>query len=162
MGLHHLAMLRHAQNCYQDSAMLCRAVLRQRLGNLAGLSKQSRLMLADALLELNDLRGAYDAIIRLYDQRLTLGEAMSLLRIELDYESRLGAWQQMLENVRTKVELSELMPANASARSQALLALAAKNDGKQKLSDWLRRRAELLADVESLKNERPLLKELWT
>jgi hypothetical protein len=68
----------------------------------------------------------------------------------------------MLHNVRTKVELSELMPANASARSQALLALAAKNAGKQELSDWLRRRAELLADVDSLKNERPLLKELWT
>ena len=161
LGLHHLAMLRHAQNRYQESALLCRTVLGQRLGTLAGLSKQSRLMLADALLALDDFRGAYDAIIRLYDQRLSLGEALTLLRIELDYESRVAAWPQMLANVRNKIELAELMNAAASARSQALLALAAKKLGRQDLSDWLRERAELLADVEALKNERPVLKELW-
>jgi hypothetical protein len=161
LGLHHLAMLRHAQSRYPETAMLCRTVLGQRLGGMTSLSKQSRLMLADALLGMNDLPGAYDAIIRLYDQRLSLGEALSLLKIELDYESRVGAWPQMLHNVRTKVELSELMPAASSARCQALLALAAKKVGRTDLIEWLRKRAELLGDVETLKNERPVLNELW-
>jgi hypothetical protein len=161
LGLHHLAMLRHAQSRYRETAMLCRAVLGQRLGNLGSLSKQSRLMLADALLGMDDLGGAYEAIIRLYDQRLTLAEALSLLKIELDYESRIGAWPQMLHNVRTKVELSELMPAPSSARCQALLALAAMKAGRTDLAEWLRRRAELLGDAEMLKNERPVLRELW-
>src|SRR4051812_5077858 len=147
LGLHHLAMLRHAQSRYRETAMLCRAVLAQRLGTLNGLGRQSRLMLADALLGMDDLPGAYDAIIRLYDQRLSLAEALSLLKIELDYESRVGAWPQMLQNVRTKVELTELMPAATSARCQALLALAAMKSGRTDLAEWLRRRAELLGDV---------------
>src|SRR5438067_1719049 len=50
MSLHHLAMLRHAQRRWEDCAQLCRALLRQRLGSLASLARQSRLMLADALL----------------------------------------------------------------------------------------------------------------
>src|SRR3989442_1280036 len=75
LSLHHLAMLRHAQNRYQESAMLCRALLGQRLGPLDHLSKTSRLILADDLLELNDTAGAYEAIARLYDYRLSLAEA---------------------------------------------------------------------------------------
>ena len=57
MSLHHLAMLRHAQRRWEDCAQLCRALLRQRLGSLASLARQSRLMLADALLELGDVHG---------------------------------------------------------------------------------------------------------
>src|SRR4051812_12765427 len=66
MSLHHLAVLRHAQRRWQESAALCTALLSQRLGTLAGLSKTSRLMLADSLLELGDLPGACTAINGLY------------------------------------------------------------------------------------------------
>jgi hypothetical protein len=162
ISLHHLAMLRHAQNRYQESAMLCRALLGQRLGPLDHLSKTSRLILADDLLELNDLSGAYQAIARLYHYRLSLGEALRLLWVEQDYLSRIGAWDAMMANIPTKVELAELMPTTQSARTQALLALAAKKVGRKDWSDWLRRRVELLlGDVKGLISQRPMLAELW-
>lgn len=88
MSLHHLAMLRHAQNRYPETAVLCRALLGQRLGALTSLSKSSRLMLADALLEMGDVRGAYAAFVPLHEQRLSLGEAVQLLVTEMDYSSR--------------------------------------------------------------------------
>jgi hypothetical protein len=159
--LHHLALLRHSQRRWRESALLCRALLRQRLGTLQGLSKPSRLMLADAMLELNDLGGAYDALSGLYTQRLSLAELLNLMAVQLDYESRVGAWERMVDRVMHKVQLAELMPSGTAARSQALLALASKKTGRKDWSDWLRRRAELLADPLKLKSDRPLLAELW-
>ncbi len=161
LGVHHLAMLRHAQSRWQDTAALCRALLRQRLGSMSGLNKTSRLILADALLEMNDLPGAYEAIERLYDQRLSLSEAMNLMAIQLDYESRIGAWDSMMQNLAYKVQLAEVMNTASSARTQALLALAAKKTGRKDWHEWLRRRVELLTDVQKLATQRPLLWEVW-
>ena len=48
LGLHHLALLRHAQKNWHESALLCRALLGQKLGALQGIGKPARLMLADA------------------------------------------------------------------------------------------------------------------
>ena len=161
LGLHHLALLRHAQHDWQESALLCRALIGQPLGNLRGIGKPARLMLADALLEMGDVRGAGDAIGGLYEQRLSLPELMKLLVVQLDYQSRTGAWADMMNGVTNKVQLAELMPAPSAARSQALLSLAAKKTGRADWADWLRRRAELLADVQKLTTERPILWELW-
>ena len=118
-------------------------------------------MLADALLELGDVRGAADAIAGLYEQRLSLAELMKLLTVQLDYQSRLGLWNEMMTGITTKVQLAELMPAPSAARTQAMLALAAKHAGRADWCDWLRRRAELLTDVDRLTNDRPVLWELW-
>jgi hypothetical protein len=161
LSLHNLAMLRHAQSRYQESAMLCRALLGQRLGPLDHLSKTSRLILADDLLELNDTSGAYEAIARLYGYRLTLGEALRLLWVEQDYLWRIGAWDRMFSGIATKLQLAELLPTQQSARTQALLALAAKKVNRMDWSAWLRRRVELLSDLQSLIGQRPVLRELW-
>jgi len=163
ISLHHLAVLRHAQKRWQDSAALCRTLLGQRLGQLKGLSRPSRLLLADALLELGDVGGAYQALAALYEQRLSLGEAMNLLLVQLDYESRISAWEAMLPTGTTykRVQLAELMPSASGARAHALMALAAKKLGREEWATWLRRRAELLADREELIKERPILTELW-
>src|SRR6185295_8956938 len=158
LTLHHLALLRHAQSRFSESAVLCRALLGQRLGALGGLSRSSRLILADALLEMGDVRGAYDAFIRLHDERLSLGEAVQLLVTEMDYASRVGAWSEMLTALMTKVQLAELMPTQSSAIVQALLALAAKKMERMDISDWLRKRAELLVDAEELVRQKPVLK----
>jgi hypothetical protein len=163
ISLHHLAVLRHAQKRWQDSAALSRTLLGQRLGALKALSRPSRLLLADALLELGDVGGAYHALVALYDQRLSLGEAMNLLLVQLDYESRIGAWEAMLPKGATykRVQLAELMPSASGARAHALLALAAKKLGRDEWSTWLRRRAELLGDPQEIMKERPVLAELW-
>src|SRR5438132_3317043 len=57
-----------------DAVELCRALLRQRSGTMKGLARQSRLILADALLELGDLRGAFEALSSLYCERLSRSE----------------------------------------------------------------------------------------
>jgi hypothetical protein len=162
LSLHHLALLRHAQKRWDECAALCRVLLRQRLGPLQGIAKPSRLILADALLELGDLGAAYDALLGLYQQRLTLGEAMNLLVVQLDYSARIGAWQHMLAGIHSKVQLAELMPAANAARAQAYLALAARKLGRPDWADWLRRRVELLVDVQELTRQRPILWELWS
>lgn len=162
LSLHHLAVLRHAQRRWTDAAELCAALLRQRLGSLKGLSRQSRLILADSLLEMGDVRGAYAAIAALYSERLTLAEAVKLLAVQLDYLSRVHGWDAMVAGLQSKVQLAELMNAPASARAQAMLALAARKTGKQDWAHYLRRRAELLADVGELTASRPVLAELWS
>jgi hypothetical protein len=163
LSLHHLALLRHAQKHWQDSADLCRTLLKQKFGAIQGIARPSRLLLADALLELGDVRGAYAALAALYQERLSLGEAMNLLLIQLDYESRLGAWEAMLPRgmAYKRVQLAELMPAASSARAQAFMALAAHKTGRPEWAAWLRARAELLADSTEISKERPVLAELW-
>jgi hypothetical protein len=113
------------------------------------------------MMELGDLRGAHEALAGLHSQRLSLNETLNLLAVQLDYEARVGAWSAMVSGVMSKVQLAELMPAVNAARAQAMLALAARKAGRQDLSDWLRKRAELLGDAAALKKERPILAELW-
>src|SRR5207244_3082983 len=93
--------------------------------------------------------------------RLSLGEAMNLQAVQLDYLSRIGAWPHMFAQIGAKVSMVEAMPSSRSARSQALLALAAKKVGRGDWAQWLRRRVELLADPSELAKERPVLWELW-
>jgi hypothetical protein len=142
--------------------VLCHTLLHQRLGPLHNLAKPSRLILAESLLEMDDLRGAYDALKELYGYRLSLGEAMRLLQVQLDYLARIGAWEQVLDQMPAKLELAELMPSNAAARVQAVMAMAARKLNRGEWADFLRRRVELLADVQQLAKERPWLWELWS
>jgi hypothetical protein len=67
----------------------------------------------------------------------------------------------MMQAAPSKVQLAELMPAQQAARTQALLALAAKKTGQSAWFNWLRQRAQLLADPQALCTDRPILKELW-
>ncbi|HTW94305.1 MAG TPA: hypothetical protein VMD30_05910, partial [Tepidisphaeraceae bacterium] len=161
VSLHHLAVLRHAQRRWQESAMLCKALLGQRLGALRAISRPSLLLLADDLLQLNDLPGAYLALRRLYAQKLGLVEALSLQGLQLDYLARMEQWEAMLSGLPSKVQLAELMPATPAARSQALLALAALKTARTQLAQWLRGRAQILVDPASLVAERPFLAPLW-
>lgn len=160
-ALHHLAVLRHAQRRWQDSAALSRALLRLRLGTLQPISKSTRLMLADSLLEMNDLHGTHEALVALQQEPLNLAESMNLLSVQLDYSARVDGWEWMMQNVMAKVQLLELLPAGISARAQAQLALAAGKIGRMDFRAWLRSRAQLLTDVEKMVNDRPMLKELW-
>jgi hypothetical protein len=161
LGMLNLALVRLAQKRWPDTALLCREVLSTRKGASEHVSKSSRLMLADSLLEMGDLRGAYEALSGLYNHRLTLSEALTLLRVQTEYLARVGQWEALFEGVGTKVAMAELMPTSSGARVQAMLALAAKRAGRAEWANWLRRRVELLVDVRELATERPLLWELW-
>lgn len=160
-GVHQLAVLRHAQRRYGESVILCRALLDQNLGKLVGLSRSARLIMADSMLELGDMRGTYVALASLYRERLPLGEALDLTVVQTDYLARIGAWAELTKGLRQKVELAELMNPLRSARVHATLALAAKKTGTPDWQCWLKRRAELLADPGELVAGRPILGELW-
>jgi hypothetical protein len=160
-ALHQLAMLRQAQQRWAESAALSRAVLRQRMGAARGLNKSAGLMLARSLLELNDLHAAYAAIVGLYQAPIGLDEALNLLWLQTDYESRIEAWPNLFNAAAVKCQLAELMPSPQAARTQALLALAALKCDRAEWAQWLRQRAELLADVPALVAERPVLRQLW-
>ncbi len=161
LTLHHLAMLRHAQHRWRDAADLCRELLAQRLGAVRNLSRSTRLMLADAMLELNDLPGAFNALNGLYSERLTLSEAMNLLAVQSDYLARIGAWDPLLDQLKSKLQLVELMNSPNAARTQGFMALAAKAKGDAALATFLRRRVELLIDRQELLSHRPLLAGIW-
>jgi len=161
VGLHHLALLRHAERRYGESAILCRTLLNQRLGTMGNIARPTRLIMADALLETADLTGAYAAITALYQEKLSLIEAVQLQSIQLDYLSQIGAWDAMISGWREKVDMTEIMPTEVSARSQACLALAAKKLGGTTLSTWLVSRVELLIDPARLVAQRGVLAELW-
>ena len=160
MSMLNLALVRLAQRRWPDVALICREIT----GGpppIDSVNRSGRLLLADSLLEMGDLRGAHDAISGLYQSRLSLPEALNLLRVQVEYLARIGAWPALLEGLPTRLELAELMPAGHAARVQAFLALGAKKMGKIELSAYLRRRVELLADVQELAKVRPALWELW-
>jgi hypothetical protein len=163
LSLHHLALLRHAQRRWRDSALISRALLQQRFSGPAYITKPSQLLLADALLELGDLPGAYGSLSALSREKLSLGEAMNFLLVQLDYESRLKAWDSMVArgSMYQRLQLIELMPTVNAARAQALMALAAMKISRQDWAQWLRSRAELLVDAKELIAERPFLSEFW-
>ena len=160
-SLHHLAMLRHAQKRFGETAMLCHALLGEKLGPLSALSRSARLILADSLLEVGDVYGAYAALAALYQERLSLGEAVQLTSVQLDYLTRIGAWGEMVKGIEKKVELLELAPTKTNARGQAMLALAAKRVGMKDWEAHLRRRVELIAEPGELVKVRGVLGELW-
>jgi hypothetical protein len=141
--------------------MLCRALLAQKRVRNQGIARSTQLLLADSLLEMDDVSGVGQSLSHLYTQRLSLGEALSLMLVQLDYESRRGDWNDMMRGASTKATMAELMPTNKSARAQAFLALAARRTGRLDWESWLRRRVELLVDPQELCVRRPILKELW-
>ena len=159
LGLHHLALLRHAQRRWRESTLLCQALLAQ--GGSPGLARSTLLMMADSMLQLNDLSGAFAALGELCRQRLSLHEALALQLLQLDYGWRVGAWEPMLSGVGAKVQMAELMPSLNAARGQAYLAVAALKTGRRDLALWLRARAELLADLPEITADRPALRDLF-
>ena len=66
-----------------------------------------------------------------------------------------------LQGVGGKVQMCELMPRLNAARSQALLAAAAFKTNRIELAQWLRRRAQLLAEPQEIAAGLPGLEEIF-
>lgn len=161
LGLHQLAMLRHAQAKWGDAAKLCRELLAR--GKNAGndFNVQNRLMLAESLVELGDTGGAGVELLGLSSMRLDLRETLVLTQIRLDLQAHLGHWHAMMAGVQANVGMVELMPTALAARSYALLALAAKRVGDEAWHALLARRATLLVDADLLVKQRPFLRDAF-
>ncbi|MGA2497116.1 MAG: hypothetical protein ABSH20_05215 [Tepidisphaeraceae bacterium] len=160
-SLHQLAVLRHAQERWGECAMLCRELLQQRMGPLTPLTRSTRLILASSLLEIGDVAGTYMPLTSLYAERLSLGEALELTSVQLDYLARLGQWSAMLSGLKQKLAMVELMSPARSAMSQAMLCLAAAKAGTPELMAWLKLRVEAIGEPGELIAKRPVLAEIW-
>jgi hypothetical protein len=161
MSLHHLAVLRMAQRNWSDAARLSKALQRYRLGRDGSLTRASLLVLAATATRVGQLRDAYEALQRLRAVPLTLDEQLSLLHAESAYLARIGAWETLCYRIDAKAKMAELMPSEAAAQTQALLALAAKRTGRDQWAGYLMKRCELLAEPAKLVGEEPLLGEVW-
>ena len=165
IGLHQLAMLRHAQSRWADAAKLCRELLTRggrhtAIGNTE-FDVQNRLMLAESLIELGDTAGAGAEMLGLSGLRLDLRQTLLLTQIRLDLQAGLEHWHPMMATPRTTIGLIELMPAAMAARCYALLALAAKRIGAGQWLSLLLRRSILLSLSDPLVERRPFLRELF-
>ncbi|HQY87454.1 MAG TPA: hypothetical protein PK402_02270, partial [Tepidisphaeraceae bacterium] len=161
-SLHQLAAIRHAQRKFMDSAKLAREVLSRGRSKDQALDRSTRLVLVDSLIELNEVDSAWTELGNLMTEPLSLRETLNARQLQVDLLGRRGAWRELVAELRPLVDLSELMPALASARTQAWLALAARECAMMDWSNLLRERAELLADYDQIVADRPLLQQLWS
>jgi hypothetical protein len=142
---HRLALLRHAQERYDEAAAICHTVLTYRLGPAEPTRRHLLLLLAEAHLERSDVHGAYPPLAMLYHQSLSLMESMQRLALQTRYELLAGYADRALWQHVRKRHLAELMPAAHCAAMHAMLATAARQAQQHRLSDWLWRRVRLLA-----------------
>lgn len=161
MGLHHLARIRLGQKRWADAATLSRGLLRHPLRAMPGLSAASYQILAEASIRLGDLGGAFVALQYLRRQKLSLDQSQGALLLETLYLARIGAWPSMMDGIKSKLRLAELMPADGAALTQGLLAVAAQRRGRDDWADYLRSRCDLLADMPRLAAEEVCLQTIW-
>ncbi len=150
MLYHRLAGLRHRQHRFGESATICAAILRYRLGPANDARPHLLLMLVEASLECHDLANAYHGLSRLYGTRLSLIEALQRLALQTRYEVMCGYHQHALHHQAQKIQLAELMPAPQCGEVHAVLATAATHMHDNQLAAWLWQRAELLCTPDQL------------
>lgn len=143
---HRLALLRHYQMRFDESAAIAHALLSRPLGPSERYRPQLLLLIVEASLLQNNLGGAYPALVELSRRKLTLIESLQHLSLLTRYEVAGGYDGLALVGLPGKIELAQMMPANQCGSMHAMLAIAAKRQGDERLFDWLYRRAELLCD----------------
>lgn len=143
---HRLALLRHRQQRYGETAAICQQLLSHRLGPAEGTRRHLLLLLAESQLERRDLAGAYPALSALHQATLPVMEAMQRLTLQTRYELAAGYPRHALWQWRAKVRLAELMPADHDGAVHAMLATAADRCAQGEPSRWLWDRAALLCD----------------
>jgi hypothetical protein len=161
LGLHHLARIRLSQKRWADAATLSRGLLRYPLRTMPGLSAASYQILAEASMRLGDLSTAFVALQQLRRQKLSLDQSLGVLLLETVYLARIGAWPSLMDGIKSKLRLAELMPTDAAATTQGLLAVAAQRRGREDWVNYLRSRCDLLADMSRLAAEETCLQTIW-
>ncbi|HEX8325195.1 MAG TPA: hypothetical protein VF595_14935 [Tepidisphaeraceae bacterium] len=157
-SLRFLATSLNARQRHDDARRVATAALGYRQPKPAADTLQ--LIIAESALATGDVVAAHAALSQVVAP-LPLRDSLKLLELQTDYCVRVGAWPHAVHDLPAKVEMSELLPADASAAVQAMLALAARRLGQTNWSDWLVRRATLLTDIPTLVRRRPVLAELF-
>ena len=150
MLYHRLAVLRHRQHGYAETAAICQCVLSYRLGSAGRVRPHLLLMLAESHLYCRDLWGAWSALSGLHHCKLSVAESLQRTALQTRYEVEAGYDATAMQQLHQKVAMAELMPAPQCAAVHAMLATAAQRSEQTHVADWLRQRAQLLADPEQL------------
>jgi hypothetical protein len=149
--LHHrLAMLRHRQERYAETAAICRELLGYRISAAGRVHTHLLLMLAESSLTENDMAGTYTALTQLHRVKLTLTEKAQRMALQTRYEIEMGHHQLVIAGLKDKIQLAELMPASQCGAIHAMFAVAAQRAQHPALSQWLNERALLLCGNDQL------------
>ena len=151
MIYHRLAMVRHRQHEFAESAEICSAVLAYRLGPAEGTRSHLLLMLTEASLEMGDMGKAYASLTDLYKQKVSLIEALQRLSLQIRYELVTGNYTAAATNIDAKLEMIELLPAAQCGVVHEMLSIAASQTGGLELAEYLDKRAKLLCETEQLR-----------
>ena len=144
MLYHRLAVLRHRQHAFDESAAICAAVLTRRLGPARGARPHLLLMLVEASLERGDHTSAYAALSELGQRKLSLAETVQRLALLTRYCLAIGQPEHALVDLPRRVELAELLPPSPCGAMHAMLGRAAELAGHDAWARWLWARAGLL------------------
>jgi hypothetical protein len=147
---HRVAVLRHRQQRFAESAAICRSLLS--LDQRRSLESRPHLllMLVEAALHTGDIAGAYDALLELHHMKLRLGERLQLFALQTRYEVSTGHDAAAVANLQQKVAMAEMMPAPQCGMLHAMLSSAAARLGQHDRATWLGKRAQLLCTPEQL------------
>ncbi|MBI1375153.1 MAG: hypothetical protein GC159_20735 [Phycisphaera sp.] len=143
---HHLAILRHRQRRFAESAAIAAALLAHPDIRLSATQRHHLLlMLTESLLQFNDLNGAHACLMQLHAEPLPLSERVQRLGMQLIYESRCGLDRHALSSLDGKLDMLDLMAPTAAAVCHQHLGWSAQRTGHADLAAWLHERARLLA-----------------
>lgn len=153
MLYHRLAVLRHRQQRFIETACVCRAVLAQtRMGGAVQVRPHLLLMMVESLLAMGDLWGAHAGLVELSRMKLSLVESLQCMGLRTRYMVAAGLDDAAMADLSRTVDMAELMPAAQCGVTHALLSIAAARAGHNDIADWLRRRAELICEPEQLEH----------
>lgn len=156
---HRMALLRHRQQRFDESAAICQAVLSYPLGTAASARASLLLTLAEAELEQGNLPVAYIALMRLHTVPTTLVEALQRLVLQTRYEVACGYDSLVLRQYRQKIRQAECMPAAACGTMHGLLFVAASRLEQNELAHWLHQRMQLLLEAEQVRQFEAMVAE---
>lgn len=142
---------------YVDAVSVCREVLRHRVSRLRNVWINARILLADSLLQINEINAAYEAIRPVYEAQLTLADRMRLLPVQLRYELAADHSAASVNALAEKVQIAELLDAPQAALVHALLAEACRRESMPAQQAFLANRAKLYHDLEPLAEKHALI-----
>lgn len=157
MVLQHFASLLFRRDAHEQVVQICRSLLKQHFAGLRQIWVNTRLMMADSLLMLDEVAEAYEAIRPVCDVELSLADRMKLLPIQLRYELAADYPDSALQNLPEKLQLAELLDAPRAALVHALLAEACRRTHKPEQEAYLARRARLYHDLEPIASRYPII-----
>lgn len=141
---HRLAVLRHRQGRFDDTAAICENLMAYPLGPGKGVATHVLLMLAESRLTLGQTPAAYPALLRLHQRELGLAESLQYAALQTRYEFMMGRADQAASDWASKAQWAELLPMPAAGIATQTLAQACAQAGLNEPARWLKTRAELM------------------